>query len=117
MSTCYRFIPDVSLERLKKAMAESNVSVDTSADEFDRYEADVHFPITDGHSFMWMDVENATIIGMEKFGRSNADFVYNLAAHMGVDLLSEHEDGFFPDEDEDEITAMADAEYAAFLQE
>jgi hypothetical protein len=100
MSTNYRFTEEFSKEQVLEAMKPLGLEVSKSKDA-----DNTQFCITDGDCYIWAyHGEDGNNVEFCRYG-SNYDAEENIVAPLAdalqTDYLSEHDDGFFEDEDED----------------
>jgi len=73
---------------MKSLGYERNMEVE-NADE-------LHFPITDGNSWTWVQLrEDGSVANFTTFGRNDDAVIYNLCDACGVEVYDEHEDMFY----------------------
>lgn len=102
MSTCYRFDPALSLADFQAGfpkLAEHGIqAVETPQDN-----GKTATQLKSGEHYLEYYTGDETDVGLERWGLNRADlFVETLEEIYDRTLLSEHDEGFFTDEDEEE---------------
>jgi hypothetical protein len=102
MSTCYRFTEDFTKEQVLEAMSKVGLTIAPSKDADSS-----QFLITDGKSYLWAYNDDST--GNVDFCRYGANYdaedtiLAPLAEELDTEYLSEHDDGFFEEDEDEEI--------------
>lgn len=94
MSTSYRPLGNIPFNELRKSPP-GQLSEAPSPDA-----TESSFCITDGKYFMWCyGYENNT--SFERYGRNNPENILEILSEAyGVEIISEHDEGFFEEEEE-----------------
>jgi len=100
MSTNYKPSEDVSFDKLRKDIENINgVSIkdndETSEDQF---------CITDDENYLWCYRIGRDDVEFARYGSSYVDEILDiLSNHLAVDIISEHDEGFWEEEDFEQI--------------
>jgi len=100
MSTNYRFDKELNKNELLKSLKKIGV-VEHKTEQ----SSDNSFCISDGENYMWCyNNEDGVIYGYCRYGGNYdaEEFLAHVANDLQIEYLSEHDDGFWEDEDEDE---------------
>jgi hypothetical protein len=92
MSTNFRFTEQVSEAAVREAVANSDsLSIELHRnDQGKEYEV-----LTDGTNFVCIYFNDGMSNDFCRYGANSGDPVYELGAELGVDVLNEHDEGYF----------------------
>ena len=98
MSTCYRTTKVVKFSELKKRAKKMGLEI-----HLEKKGDKDSFALTDGDTYLWCYKEPDGGVDFCRYGNNyNAtDFLDLIAEEFNTDILSEHDDEYFVDEDED----------------
>lgn len=97
MSTSYRPLDDISIDAFKDAVEELGLKIYHK----DGVEEPGHFAITDGEQYMWCYHDGKQVHDFGRYGANYgaSDFLDQIGEALGVEIISEHDDGYFEEEE------------------
>jgi len=99
MSTCYRCIPPLPFADFLAGLSASGLSISDHPDATDK---DVC--VTDGSDFIWASTGDGSDTGFTRYGGNFGEGIIDeICEHFDVDILSEHDDGYFEDEENGDV--------------
>jgi hypothetical protein len=97
MSTNYRFTDKITVRKFKNAIKKAGLSISKVEDKTD-------ICVTDGECYLWFYSYKGEIAGCCRYGANYnaADAILQpLADELKTDFISEHDEGYWEDEDDD----------------
>ena len=99
MATNYRPSEEISFNKLRKEVEDIGLSIEDN----DETTKD-NFCITDGESYLWCNRVGKDDVEFCKFGANYVtDILEQIGAHFSIDIISEHDEEFWGDEDFEQI--------------
>lgn len=98
MSTNYRFDESIPKDVFLAAVKSTGLSVHTPEEEVDKDK----ICVTDGESYLWFYVSGNEVMDCCRYGANydvEESILEPLAEELEVSYLSEHDDGYFEDEE------------------
>jgi hypothetical protein len=96
MSTCYRFNDVIKAKKLVKAANKLGFTVEEDGDD--------SFSVNDGDLYLWFYTDGEDIVDICRYGvnfGADKDILAPLAEELQTTFLSEYDEGYFEEEEEE----------------